>query len=140
MGELLTLSEDSGALEQRRERWEASGRRRWSSACMVKKPVSANRANQRGWGQTRWRPTLLSKWRSSPMQRARQELNDDHRMGGRPRRASRACAQSEREGEGVRLRAQLRRGGRVSVGGLQKRLGRVGAWPRNVRSWARSWR
>jgi hypothetical protein len=45
-------------------------------------------------------------------------------------------AQSEREGKDVRLRAQLSGGGRMRVCGLQKRLGRVGAWPGNARSWA----
>jgi hypothetical protein len=35
-------------------------------------------------------------------------------------------SQSEREGDGARLSAQLSREKRVSVGGLQKRLGRVG--------------
>jgi hypothetical protein len=40
-----------------------------------------------------------------------------------------ARAQSERVGEGARLRAQLSGGGRVSEGGVQKRLGRMGAWP-----------
>jgi hypothetical protein len=34
------------------------------------------------------------------------------------------------------LGAQLSGGGRVSVGGLQKRLRRVGAWSGNERSWA----
>jgi hypothetical protein len=50
-------------------------------------------------------------------------------------------AQIEREGEGAQLRAQLSGGGRASVGGLQKRLGRVGVWPESARSWARPrWR
>jgi hypothetical protein len=67
----------------------------------------------------------------------RQKLNDGHRMGGGLGRASWARAQSETEGEGARLRAQLSGGGRVSVCGLQKRLGRVGAWQGNAQSWAR---
>jgi hypothetical protein len=49
------------------------------------------------------------------------------RQNGRRTTASfTARAQSEREGEGARLGAQLSEGGRVWVGGLQKRLGRVG--------------
>jgi hypothetical protein len=137
---LFTSSGDSGALEQRRGRREASGRRRRSSSCQVNKPVRADRANQRSLGRTRRCPTLLAKGRSSPRQWARQKLNGGHRTGGRPQRASRTRAQSEREGEGARLRAQLSGGGRVSVCGLQKRLGRVGAWPGNARSWVRPWR
>jgi hypothetical protein len=43
-------------------------------------------------------------------------------------------AEREREGEGARLQAQLSGGGRVSVGGLQKRLGRMGAWLENTLS------
>jgi hypothetical protein len=41
----------------------------------------------------------------------------------------------EREGEGARLGVQLSGGGRVSVGGLQKRLEHMGAWPGNAWSW-----
>jgi hypothetical protein len=44
---------------------------------------------------------------------------------------------SDRESAGARLRAQLSGEGRVIVGGVQKRLGRVGAWPENARSWTR---
>jgi hypothetical protein len=73
---------------------------------------------------------------SSLRQRARQKLNGGHRMGGGLGRASRARAQSDTECEGAQLRAQLSGGGRVSVCGLQKRLGRVGAWQGNVQSWA----
>jgi hypothetical protein len=125
VGELFTSSGDSGALEQRRGRREASGRQRRSSSCQVNKPVRADKTNQRSLGRTRRCPTLLAKGRSSPRQWARQKLNGGHRTGGRPQRASRTRAQSEREGEGARLRAQLSGGGRVSVCGLQKRFGRV---------------
>ena len=48
-----------------------------------------------------------------------------------------ARAQSEREGEGAQLSAQLSGEGRVSVGRVQKRLGRMPVWPENERSWAR---
>jgi hypothetical protein len=52
-----------------------------------------------------------------------------------------ARMQSERErGRGCLAGAQLRGGGRVSVGGLQKRLGRVGEWLGNVLPWAHPWR
>jgi hypothetical protein len=72
--------------------------------------------------------------------RARRRPQKEHGTmtnGDGPRRASQACAQSETEEEGARLRAQLSGGGRVSVCGLQKRLGRVGAWSGNARLWAR---
>jgi hypothetical protein len=45
---------------------------------------------------------------------------------GERRRSSWARSQSEGEGGGARLNAQLSGERRVSVGGLQKRLGRVG--------------
>jgi hypothetical protein len=48
VGSFLTSRGDSGALEQRRGRRQALGRRRRSSGCKVKKPVSADRAKQRG--------------------------------------------------------------------------------------------
>jgi hypothetical protein len=47
-----------------------------------------------------------------------------------------ARAQSEREGESARLSAQLSGEGRVGLGEVQKRLGRMGAWPENAQSWA----
>jgi hypothetical protein len=48
-----------------------------------------------------------------------------------------ACIEREREGEGARLGEQLSGGGRVSVGGLQKRPRRVGARPENALSCVR---
>jgi hypothetical protein len=123
MGGLLTSSGDSGVLEQRRGRREASGRRWWGFSCTGRTPVSADWANQRGGGKPRGCPELLTKRRNSPRQQARQRLNSGHNerrtmvSGGG---ASWARSQSEREGKGARLSAQLSREGRVSVGGLEK--------------------
>jgi hypothetical protein len=65
----------------------------------------------------------LAKKRNSTRQRARQRLNGGRRTCDG---ASWARSQSEREGEGARLCVQLSGEGRVSVGGLHKRLGHVG--------------
>jgi hypothetical protein len=132
VGELLTSSGDSGELEQRRGHREASGRRRWSSSCLVKKLVSEGRANQRGWGQTRRCPTLLAKGRSSPRHWARQKLNDGHRTGGRPRRASRARAQSER-GRGCSAEGATERGRVSDCVRAPEKAQASGVWP----AWAR---
>jgi hypothetical protein len=123
MGGLLTSSGDSRVFEQRRRRGDASRRRRRGFGCTGMTPVSADWANQRGLGAN-WRiPTLLAKKRNSTRQRARQRLNGGRRTCDG---ASWARSQSEREGEGARLCVQLSGEGRVSVGGLHKRLGHVG--------------
>jgi hypothetical protein len=49
-----------------------------------------------------------------------------------------ARIEREREGEGARLGEQLSGGGRVSVGGLQKRPRRMGVRPENTMSWVRA--
>jgi hypothetical protein len=67
--------------------------------------------------------------------RARRRPQNGHETTANDGGASWVRALSEREGEGARLGVQLSGGGRVSVAGLQKRLGRVGAWPGNARSW-----
>jgi hypothetical protein len=119
---------------------EASGRRRRGFDCTGRTSVSADRVNQRGWGQIGGCPTLLAKRRSSPRQWARQRLNGGHKTSGGPRRAvaSSLGVRAERErGRGTQLRAQLSEGGRVSVDGLQKTVECMGEWPENTRSWAR---
>jgi hypothetical protein len=70
--------------------------------------MSADRANQRGWGQTGRCPTLLAKRRSSPRQQhdrnsttATKRATDHDELHG---------ARVERESEGARLGAQLSRG------------------------------
>jgi hypothetical protein len=92
VGELLTSRGNSGALKQRRGRREVSGRRRRSSDCTVKEPVSADRVNQRGSGQTRGCPALLAMRRSSPRQGTRQTLD-----GGHGTRRSSTSTRGERE-------------------------------------------
>jgi hypothetical protein len=54
--------------------------------CRGKSPVSAEWGNQRGWRQTEEYPELLTARQNSPRQWARHSLDDDHRMGARPRR------------------------------------------------------
>jgi hypothetical protein len=81
--------------------------------------VSADRANQRGWGQTGRCPTLLAKRWSSLRQQTRQKLNGGHRTSGGPRRSF-TGTQSEREGEGVPLRVQLSGGASEWVLALEK--------------------
>jgi hypothetical protein len=46
MGGLLTLSTDSGALDQRQGRRETSGRRRRGFGCTERTPMSTDRANR----------------------------------------------------------------------------------------------
>jgi hypothetical protein len=82
MGGLLTSSIDSGALEQRRGCRETSGERWWGFGCMERTPVSADWANQRGWGQTEGCPGLLTKRRNSPRQQERQRLHGGDRTSG----------------------------------------------------------
>jgi hypothetical protein len=55
---------------------------------------------------------------ATDMARARQRPQNKRRTTACGSRAPWACAQSERGGEGARLRAQLSGGGRVSVGRL----------------------
>jgi hypothetical protein len=101
-----------------------------------------DREKQRGRERTEGCPGSRVMRQSSPRQQTRQGLDGDRRMGTRPRRTAAKlprCARRARERARVlraRLGAQLSGGGRVSVDGLQKRLGRVGAWPGNERSWA----
>jgi hypothetical protein len=45
---------------------------------MVKRPASADRAKQRGWGQTRGCFTLLARRRSSPRQQTQKKLDGGH--------------------------------------------------------------
>jgi hypothetical protein len=107
-GRLLTSRGNTGAPGQRRGRRDASGRRWRSSNCTGRTPVSANQANQKGWGRTEGCPALLTTRQNSPRQQVRRGLDDDHRMGARPRRAAVELsrrAQSERGGESVRLGA-----------------------------------
>jgi hypothetical protein len=129
MGGLLTSSTNSGALERRQGCREMSGRRRWGFGCTESTPVSADRANTRSWGQTEGCPGFLVIRRSLPRQLTRWGLDGDRRTGARPQREAAELhgrAQSKREGEGARLRAQLSGEGRVNEGGVQKRLGHVG--------------
>jgi hypothetical protein len=65
--------------------------------------------------------TLLTKRQSLPRQQTRRGLDGGHRTSGGG--APWARAQSEREGEGARLRAQLSGGGRVSVAESRKGSG-----------------
>jgi hypothetical protein len=74
---------------------------------------------------------------ATDMMRARRRPQNRHETTANDGGASWVHVQSEGEGKDARLGAQLSGGGRVRVGGLQQRLGRVGAWPGNVRSWPR---
>jgi hypothetical protein len=108
---LLTSRGNTRASGQRQGRRDASGRRWWSSNCTGRTLVSADRANQRGWGRTEGCPGLLTMRRNSPRQRAQRGLDDDRRMGARPRRAA-----MELPG-----RAERERGRECSAGGATER-------------------
>jgi hypothetical protein len=63
-----------------------------------------------GRGQTERCPTLLAKRWSSLRQRARQKLNDGHRTGGGPHRASRPARREREIGQGCSTRGATERG------------------------------
>jgi hypothetical protein len=114
----VTLRGGSGTLERRSGHDEDASRWRWGFGCTGKTPVSADRANQRGWGQTRGCPTLLAKRWSLPRQRTRRGLDGGHRTSGGERRWSSlgACAERERgrgcSAEGVTERGRASECGR----------------------------
>jgi hypothetical protein len=117
MGRVLTSSANSGTLGERRGCGGASGRPRRSFGCARNTPVSADQTNQRGEGQTRGCPEQLTVRQNSPRQQMGHRLDDGRRTADSRRWAVAELsgrAQSEREGERVRLRAQVSGGGLVS--------------------------
>jgi hypothetical protein len=105
MGRMLTLSENSGTLGERRGCNGASGRRRWDFGCAKIAPVSADRTKQRGRGHTEGCPEQLTVRRSSPWHWTGHERDGGHGTGSGRRRAvaelPSSRGQSERQGERV---------------------------------------
>jgi hypothetical protein len=93
--------------------------------CKVRKPVSAAGRTKGAGGEPGGVPRC---WQRGKAHRG--NGHDKNSMAATERAADHGelheRAWSEREGEGAQLRVQLSRGGRVSVCGLQKMLGRVG--------------
>jgi hypothetical protein len=114
VGRLLTSSANSGGLGGRRWCDGASDRRRWGSGCATKAPVSGDQANPRGKRANQ----RVSRVADSEAELT--EATDGTRARGRPQNGRRSTvgggralwprAQSEREGEAVRLRAQVSEG------------------------------
>jgi hypothetical protein len=89
--------------------------------------VSADRANQRGCGQTGRCPMLLAKRWSSPRQRARQRLNDRHRTSDGPRRTAAKLPRCARDARRLLRTASARvRGEESKCGTGQLEKGRGG--------------
>jgi hypothetical protein len=109
MESLLTSRGDSGSLEHQWGCKEALGRWRWSSSCSMKRPVSMDRAKQRGWGQTRGCLVLLARRQSPPRQHTRLKLDSGHGTDSGPRWSS------------TSVRAVQERGARVSAEGATER-------------------
>jgi hypothetical protein len=110
---LLTLRGSAGVAKQRRRHRDATRQRRRDSGCVKIAPVSANRTKQRGRGHIEGCPEQLTARQSSPWHwtgrtRRRPQNRQRSTMGGGGALCLRG--QSEREGERVWQRAQMREG------------------------------
>jgi hypothetical protein len=137
VGELLTSRGNSGALEQQQGRREALSRRWRSFGCTVKRPVSTDRAKQRGWGQTRGCLTLLARRRSSSRQRTRYKLDGGHKTDNGPRQSSTGARAVRERCEGGFAEGATER---VSGCELQKRGQKREGVAGKCALWARPWR